>query len=152
MINHAEKATELFTKGYNCAQAVFTAFCDVTGYDEKSALLISSSFGAGMGRMREVCGALSGMFMVAGVLYGSDDSNDSEAKKNHYARIQELASEFRAEHESIICKELLKNLSVTTSPAPDARTAEYYRTRPCLRFVITAAEIMDRYIGENPVK
>lgn len=151
MTVHAEKASELFIKGYNCAQAVFAAFCDVTGYDEKSALLISSSFGAGMGRMREVCGALSGMFMAAGVLYASDDSDDSEAKKAHYERIQELAAEFRKRHETIICRELLKELSVTTSPAPDARTAEYYKARPCLQFVVTAAEILDDYISSHPI-
>ena len=77
---HAGKAMELFLDGYNCAQSVFTAFCDLHGMEEKEALRLSSSFGGGMGRMREVCGALSGIFMAAGLLYGYDSPDDKEAK------------------------------------------------------------------------
>ena len=91
MINHSEKAKELFLQGYNCSQSVFAAFCDVTGIDFNTALMISSSFGGGMGRMREVCGAVSGMFMVAGALYGYDSPKDNKIKSEHYARIQKLA-------------------------------------------------------------
>lgn len=147
MTVHVQKASELFNKGYSCAQAVFVAFCDVTGYDEKSALLVSSSFGAGMGRMREVCGAVSGMLMVVGVLYASADCDDIKAKEEHYARVQELSARFKSRHKTIICRELLKDLNVTTTPTPDARTAEYYKARPCLQFVVTAAEILDDYIA-----
>lgn len=151
-INHSDKACQLFTEGRNCAQAVFTAFSDVTGFDENTALMLASSFGAGMGRMREVCGACSAMFMVAGLLYGySSPDNDTE-KTEHYRRIQLLANQFRDVHETIICRELLKNLSVSSSPVPDKRTEHYYKVRPCIRFVRTAAEILDRYISENPVK
>lgn len=151
-IDHSDKACQLFAEGRNCAQAVFAAFADVTGFDENTALMLSSSFGGGMGRMREVCGACSAMFMVAGLLYGySSPDNDAE-KAEHYRRIQLLASQFRDVHDTIICRELLKNISVSNSPVPEKRTEQYYKVRPCVRFVRTAAEILDRYISENPVK
>ena len=147
--DHADKACELFANGLNCSQAVFTAFCDVTGMDENTAKKLSSSFGGGMGRMREVCGACSGMFMVAGLLFGEDTEKDDKLKAEHYKRIQLLAEQFKAEHGTIICRELLKELSVTKTPTPEKRTEQYYKVRPCVRFVRTAAEIMDRYLEEN---
>lgn len=150
--NHSETACKLFAEGCNCSQAVFAAFCDVTNMDCKTALRLSSSFGGGMGRMREVCGACSAMFMIAGLLYGYSSQNDDKEKAAHYKRIQQLAAEFKAEHGTIICRELLKNLSVTNTPTPDKRTEEYYKARPCIRFVKMAAEILDRYIAENPIK
>lgn len=149
-INHAEKAAELFSQGYNCAQSVFTAFCDITGLDTETAMMLSSSFGGGMGRMREVCGTCSGMFMVAGMLYGYTSNDDDKTKAEHYKRIQHLAEEFKAEHGTIICRELLKTLKVNSSPIPEPRTEKYYKVRPCIRFVKTAAEIIERYIKENP--
>ena len=150
--NHADKACELFAGGLNCAQSVFVAFTDVTGMDRDLAMRLSSSFGGGMGRMREVCGACSAMFMVAGVLYGPDESFSHEDKTQHYKRIQELAANFKEKHGTIICRELLKELSVTSTPEPEKRTEKYYKVRPCIRFVRTAAEILDRYISENPAK
>ncbi len=149
-MDHADKACQLFADGRNCAQSVFTAFCDVTGLDEDFALRLSSSFGGGMGRMREVCGTCSAMFMIAGILYGYTSNNDDTAKGEHYRRIQYLAGEFRKKHDTIICRELLKGLSVTSTPEPEKRTAKYYKVRPCIRFVCTAAEILDKYIAENP--
>jgi len=101
MINHAEKAKQLFLEGYNCSQAVFSAFCDVTGIDFQTALKISSSFGGGMGRMREVCGAVSGMFMVAGILYGYDAPKDNISKTEHYKRIQKLAEDFKKDNKGL---------------------------------------------------
>ncbi|MCR5706846.1 MAG: C-GCAxxG-C-C family protein [Ruminococcus sp.] len=151
MNDHAEKACKLFAEGRNCAQAVFTAFCDVTGLDEELALKLSSSFGGGMGRMREVCGACSAMFMVAGILYGYSSESDDKEKAEHYKRIQYLAEEFRRQHESIICRDLLKGLSVDKSPVPDKRTEQYYKVRPCIRFVCTAADVLDKYIEETPL-
>lgn len=150
--NHSETACRLFAEGCNCSQAVLAAFCDVTGMDCETALKLSSSFGGGMGRMREVCGACSGMFMTAGLLYGYSSKEDDKEKAEHYKRIQQLAEEFKAEHGTIICRELLKNLSVTNSPLPEKRTEEYYKVRPCVWFVRTAAEILDKYIAENPIK
>ncbi len=147
-MDHRELAGNLFLEGYNCAQAVFAAFCDVTGYDKDTALRISSSFGGGMGRMREVCGALSGAFMVAGVLWGYTSLDDGE-KKDHYARIQEIANRFKEKHHTILCRELLKGISTDTSPLPSVRNEAYYRERPCLRFVEDAAAIIDEMIAQQ---
>lgn len=148
--NHAEKACRLFAEGRNCSQAVFTAFTDVTGLDEDLALRLSSSFGGGMGRMREVCGTCSAMFMIAGLLYGYTSKNDINEKAEHYRRIQYLAEEFKKQHETINCLELLKGLKVSSDPMPEQRTEQYYKVRPCIKFVRTAAEILDKYISENP--
>lgn len=148
--DHTEKAVSLFEEGLNCAQAIFTAFADVTGMDVELAKKLSSSFGGGMGRMREVCGTCSGMFMVAGILYGEGTELDDKLKAEHYKRIQFLADEFRREHETIICRDLLKGLAVTSTPTPEKRTEQYYKVRPCVKFVRTAAEILDRYLEENP--
>ena len=150
MTDHSEKAAGLFMEGCNCAQSVFTAFCDVTGMDEALAKRLSSSFGGGMGRMREVCGTCTSMFMVAGLLYGEGTETDHAIKTEHYKRIQHLAEEFRKAHDTIICRALLKGLEVTSTPAPELRTEQYYKVRPCVRFVRTAAQILDRYIAENP--
>ncbi len=148
-MTHAQKAVNLFCGGYNCAQAVFAAFCDLTGLDEKTALILSSSFGGGMGRMREVCGAVSGMFMVVGLLYGYSDPKDAAAKKEHYALIQRMASEFREENGSIICRELLSGPD--SSPTPTARTDEFYKKRPCTELVAVCANITDRIIAEKGI-
>ena len=148
-MNHEEKAKELSKEGYNCAQSVFGAFCDETNIDLQTALKLSSSFGGGMGRLREVCGAVSGMFMVAGVLYGYDNPTDQKTKADHYARIQILAKEFREQNESIICRELLGLQGKDTTPIPEARTKEYYKKRPCIDLVGDASKIMENYIKEN---
>lgn len=148
--DHTEKAVALFTQGYNCAQSVFVAFSDVTGMDEELAKRLSSSFGGGMGRLREVCGTCSAMFMAAGILYGEGTETDHAIKTEHYKRIQHLAEEFRKKHETIVCRDLLKGLSVTSEPIPEKRTEQYYKVRPCVKFVRTAAEILDRYLEENP--
>ena len=142
--DHTDKAVSLFTQGYNCAQSVFVAFSDVTGVDEELAKRLSSSFGAGMGRMREVCGTCSAMFMIAGILYGDGTETDHSIKTEHYKRIQYLAEEFRKKHETIICRDLLKGLAVTSEPTPEKRTKQYYKV------VRTAAEILDRYLEEIP--
>ena len=149
MMNRGEYAAQLFLEGYNCAQAVAVAFCDVTGMEPKYAAKLMSSFGGGMGRMREVCGAVSGMLMVAGVLYGYDASEDDQAKMDHYALVQNLAGQFREQVGSIVCREILKN--PPSDPAPTPRTEEFYKMRPCARMVYLAAEIMDKYIEENPL-
>ena len=149
-MTHKEKAREYFLKGYNCSQALFAAFSDVTGMDEETALKISAPFGAGMGKMREVCGAVSGMFMVAGLIYGYSENPNAEVKEEHYKIIQHLAEEFKKENGgSIICRELLAGLKTNTLPAPDERTAEYYKKRPCLKIVESAAEILDNYINSK---
>ena len=148
-MNHAEYAAELFLTGYNCAQAVAVAFCDVTGMEPKATAKLASSFGGGMGRMREVCGAVSGMLMVAGVLYGYDAADGEESKKAHYALVQELAGQFREQVGSIVCREILKN--PPSDPVPSPRTEEYYAQRPCVRMVYTAANILEEYITAHPI-
>lgn len=143
------RAAELFAGGYNCAQAVIMAFADVLNLDEKFCAKFSSSFGGGMGRMREVCGAVSGMLMVAGLLYGYDGPEDGTVKKEHYTRVQELAGKFREEVGSIVCREILQN--PPSDPNPTPRTDAFYKERPCVRMVTTAVRIMEEYIAEHPV-
>ena len=142
-----EHAAELFVSGYNCAQAVAVAYCDLMGMDADTAAKLASSFGGGMGRMREVCGAVSGMLMVAGSLYGYCGKEDDAEKMAHYARVQELAGQFREEVGSIICREILKN--PPSDPVPTPRTAEFYKTRPCTHMVVTACKILDAYIAQH---
>ena len=149
-MNHDMKAAELFLNGYNCAQAVAVAFCDVTGLEEKFAAKMASSFGGGMGRMREVCGAVSGMLMVLGLLYGYDDPGENVGKKQLYADVQALAGKFREEVGSIICRDILKN--PPSDPNPTPRTAEFYAKRPCARMVVTAAQLMDEFIEAHPLE
>ena len=148
-MNHSEKAAELFLEGYNCAQAVAVAFCDVTGLDEKTTAQMVSAYGGGMGGLREVCGAVSGMFFVLGNLYGYDDPKNDAGKKQLYAQIQALAEQFKQEHTTIICRDLLGNLAKNPTPSP--RTPEYYAKRPCVRFVMTAAQLLDEFIEQNPL-
>ena len=149
-MDHATKAAELFLGGYNCAQAVAVAFCDVTGLDEKTAAKLASPFGGGMGRLREVCGAVSGMLMVLGYLYGYDNSDDGDTKMQVYTQVQELANKFREINGSIICREILKN--PPSDPNPSPRTEEYYAKRPCARMVMVAAELMDEFIANHPLE
>ena len=150
-MNHEYKAADLFLSGSNCAQAIVVAFCDVTGMEEAQAAMFSSSFGGGMGRLREVCGAVSGMLMVLGQLYGYTDPGEDDCnKKAHYKAVQALAGQFREEVGSIVCREILKN--PPSDPNPSPRTAEYYKTRPCARMVMTAARILDQYIAEHPIE
>lgn len=148
---YAANAIELFKDGCNCSQAVFLAFEDKYGIDRKTALMLSSSFGGGMGRLREVCGCVSGMFMVAGVLYGYDNVKDYDAKKIHYERIQFLAKEFETRNGSIVCRQLLGLTEGKDVPAPEKRTESYYQKRPCAELVGIAAAIMEQYINENPI-
>lgn len=149
-----KRAFELFGEGYNCSQAVALAFADLIEMDEKMLVRMTSSFGGGMGRLREVCGAVSGMFFVAGALYGYGEPGNAgqQEKAEHYARIQELAGEYRAINGSIVCRELL-GLGQTGAdqPTPELRSVEYYKKRPCGQLVMLAATIMESYIEDHPV-
>lgn len=146
-MEHDIRAAELFLEGYNCAQAVAVAFCDVTGLEPQFAAKMASSFGGGMGRMREVCGAVSGMLMVLGLLYGYDTAGDDASKKEQYHLIQQMAEQFRAQAGSIICREILKN--PPSDPNPTPRSAEFYQARPCARMVMLAARILDEVIASH---
>ena len=147
-MDHGTKAAELFLNGYNCAQAIAVAFSDVTGLDNHFSARMASSFGGGMGRMREVCGAVSGMLMVAGLLYGYDTPGDDAHKKAHYTLVQELAGKFREQTGSIICREILKNPPADPNPTP--RAAEFYAKRPGAKMVMTAARLLEQFMEENP--
>ena len=146
-----EKAGRLFKEGgYNCCQAVVLAYCDLFGMDEKTAAALSSGFGGGMGRMREVCGSVSGMVMLSGLLCPADNPSDKAGRTANYALVQEVAGEFRSINGSIICRELLGLDKKPTegqveSPGPSDRTAEYYKKRPCEELVRISARI----IGEK---
>lgn len=148
MSSHEEKAMELFKEGYNCAQAVLGAFTDELGMDKQTAMKLSSSFGGGMGRMREVCGAVSGMFMVAGIKSGYDNPKDPLSRAKHYKLIQDMAAEYKKYNGSIICRELLQleNSNKPEDPAPAPRTEEYYKKRPCVELVGMAARIADQFV------
>lgn len=148
-MDHVLEARKLFLEGYNCSQAVLGAFCDVTGMDFETAMKLSSSFGGGMGRMREVCGSCSAMFMIAGIICGYTDPKNDKTKAKHYALVQNLANKFKERYNTIVCRELLVNIKHDTSSVPTKRDDEFYKKRPCLRFVETAAEIIDELLEET---
>ncbi|MBQ9767854.1 MAG: C_GCAxxG_C_C family protein [Lachnospiraceae bacterium] len=148
----AVKAMKLFKEGYNCAQAVVLAYADYFEESPETLAAMISSFGGGMGRLREVCGAVSGMFFVAGKLYGYADPKAGKEKMDHYARIQELAASFRERNGSIVCRELLGLQEKVSAPIPEERTTEYYKKRPCVELVAEAAEILERYIEKHTVE
>lgn len=147
-----EKAGSLFKEGgYNCCQAVVLAYCDLFGMDEKTAAALSSGFGGGMGRMREVCGSVSGMVMLSGLLCPADNPSDKAGRTANYALVQEVAGEFRNINGSIICRELLGLDKKPTegqveSPVPSDRTVEYYKKRPCEELVRISARIIGKKI------
>ena len=148
-MDHGTKAAELFLSGYNCAQAVAVAFHGELGLTESQAAKMASAFGGGMGRMREVCGAVSGMLMVLSQLYGYDTPGDDVSKKQLYGEVQELAGKFREANGSIVCREILKN--PPSDPNPTPRTAEFYAKRPCAKMVMTAARLMEAFMEEHPL-
>lgn len=146
MENYRDKAKRLFKEGYNCAQSVFCAFAPELGIDFETALKLSSSFGGGMGRLREVCGAVSAMFMIAGLKHGYTSPSDDVTKTQHYERVQKLAEIFKQKNKSYICRELLGLSAGADTPTPAQRTAQYYATRPCEELVGDAADIIEKYI------
>lgn len=147
-MTHAETAKQNFIDGYNCAQAVLCAFEDVTGLEKETAAKLASSFGGGIGRMREVCGAVSGACMVLGLVKGYADPKAGMEKTDHYALIQEFARRYKEENGSIICRELLAGVPVTSGVTPEARTETYYKKRPCAELVACAAGIVDELLNQ----
>ena len=145
-----ERAKELFKQGFNCSQAVCAACADLYGMDEEMALRVAASFGGGIGRMRQTCGAACGMFMLAGLENGSAIPGDAEGKKNNYALVQDLAAKFKDENGSLICAELLSGTrnqepgartNKWDDPTPAPRTEEYYKKRPCVEMVASAVRV-----------
>lgn len=146
-VTKGDIAKQNFLNGYNCSQAVLLAFCDDFGLEKETALKIAQPFGGGMGRMREVCGTVSGMFMVLGLAMGNDDAKDSATKKDVYKSVQELAEKFKEENGSIICRELLGiDKSKAESYVPSERTKEYYKKRPCSELCKYAADLLEEYL------
>lgn len=144
-----EKAKKLFESGYNCSQAVVLAFQEELGLDEGVLKCISSGFGGGMGRLREVCGAVSGAVMVIGALRGSEDPKDHGAKKQLYETVQKQALQFKEENGSYICRELLAGVPVDSSATPEQRSESYYKKRPCGELVRLSAEICEKILQER---
>ena len=148
MKDHGKIAEELFYEGYNCSQAVLLAFEDLTGLEKKTAAMLSSSFGGGLGRMREVCGAVSGAVMVLGLFKGYSDPKSHSEKVAHYRLIQDFAARFKKKNGSIICRDLLNGVA-KEGLIPEERTKEFYQKRPCPALVRQAAEIVDEMLGET---
>lgn len=143
MESRVGEAVRLFESGYNCAQSVFAAYADLLGMDKETALKLASPMGAGIGRMREVCGTVSAMSLLLGLKEGNADALDEEAKKRVYEKTRAMADRFKEENGSIICRELLGITGREQSAAPSQRTESYYMTRPCGRLVASAAQIVE---------
>lgn len=146
-------AKDKFLKGYTCAQAVFCAFCPEMGIDEQTACLLTSSFGGGMGKLRLVCGALSGAFMALGVLYGDYQPGDNLGKSAHYERVREIGHEFEKRNGSMICAEILaaNKIAANMERPPEERSESYYQQRKgCIDSIVSAAEILEEYIAAHP--
>lgn len=149
-MNEKEKAIALFKEGFNCSQSVFVAFSHRFGIDEDTAKKISAGLGGGMGRMREVCGAVSGASLVIGSIASATDGKDSENKQKNYELVREFAKRFTERNGSIICRELLGlDVKMEKSAQPESRTTEYYKKRPCVELVGDSVEILAELIEEN---
>ena len=150
-----ERARNYFLSGYNCAQAVVMTFDDVMGYSPETLAQLSAPFGGGMGRMREVCGTVSGMTFVVGAICPSSNPQNMEERKLNYALVQEFANKFRGENGDIVCRRLLglePREESAESAMPSERTAEYYRKRPCVEYVASATRIVAEYLLANTTK
>lgn len=146
-----EKAVQLFLQGYNCAQSVFAAHADLYDLPEDFACRISASMGAGVGRMREVCGCMSGMALIAGLETGAVEGADRAGKAHNYEVVQAMAEKFRKRNgrNSIVCKELLGLKKVENDSTPEERTPEYYKKRPCIELIKTACDIIQETFGSE---
>lgn len=145
-----ELAKQNFLSGYNCTQAVAVAFSEELGMEKDTVAMLTSGFGGGMGRMREVCGCMSAMTFVISCLYGYNTPKDYEGKKLLYKRINDVAGEYRRQNNSnsIICREIL-GLKKPDGIVPEKRTAEYYKKRPCPELCKIAGDILEEYIKNN---
>ena len=148
----AEAAKEYFSEGYNCAQAVVLAFADLLPTDKETLSKLASSFGGGMGRMREVCGAVSGMFLVEGMLIGYSDPKEVKGKSALYEKVRGLAKKYSDENGSIICRELLSGVPHTNGGNPEQRTPQYYKNRPCGELVRIAAQILAEHLIQEGIE
>ena len=146
-------AKSYFEQGYNCSQAVALAFADEISMDSNMIARLTGGFGGGMGRMREVCGTVSGTAFVLSALYGYSDPTDADAKAQLYADVQKVAGEFKEENGSVVCRELLGlTKSGFDNPQPEKRTDKYYKKRPCGELVKMSADILEKFIADNSQK
>ena len=148
-MDKAKKAVELFESGYNCSQAIVLAVEDYLNVDRKTLQSLSSSFGGGISRLREVCGCVSGMAIIMGIIHGDYDVNDNDQKAKHYELIQKLALKFKEKTNSINCAELLDKVKEVESPTPEVRTKEYYEKRPCSKYIKIMAEIIESELSNH---
>lgn len=148
----AEMAMDNFKEGYNCAQSVILAFSDLINIERNDLLRLASPFGGGIGRMREVCGAVSGMIMVEGILLGYSSPDATDEKKVVYSRTRSLAEEYIQQNGSIICRELLQGVPHSDGSIPEQRNDEYYKKRPCAELVYCAAEILARHLIDRNIE
>lgn len=146
MKSRVEDAVQLFKSGYNCSQAVFVTYADLFGIERDTAMKLASPFGAGFGKLREVCGTVSGMTMLAGMVTGTTDSSDREGKIANYHMVQEMAAKFKDINGSIVCHELLHIKKDEDLPEPAVRTEDYYKKRPCAALVGDAAKIVEEVV------
>lgn len=149
-MNKGEMAYQNFLSGYNCTQSIAVAFAEELELDKNTAARLSSGFGGGMGRMREVCGTFSGIVFVLSALYGYSEPKDLTTKKELYEKIRAFAEKFREDNGSIICRVLLGLEKPEESAIPEARTQEYYQKRPCPELCRYAANLLEEFIKENP--
>lgn len=146
-------AKEYFEQGYNCSQSVALAFADEVGMDGKLIARLTGGFGGGMGRMREVCGTVSGTAFVLSALYGYSDPTDADAKVQLYADVQKVAGEFKNKNGSVVCRDLLGlTQDGFDNPQPEKRTDTYYKKRPCGELVKMSADLLEKFIADNPQK
>ena len=144
MQTRAEKAEQLFLQGYACSQAIMVAFADLTGMDTRQAKLVAAPFGGGMGRLRLTCGALTGAFMVLGLLYGNEQPKDTETKYSCYELVRELEKQFRQLHQSSQCGEILQQH--TTAAEVDRRG---HHQKICHILVRDTARLLAELIGQQ---
>lgn len=146
-------AKEYFEQGYNCSQSVALAFADEVGMDSKLIARLTGGFGGGMGRMREVCGTVSGTAFVLSALYGYSDPTDADVKAQLYADVQKVAGEFKDKNGSVVCRDLLGlTQDGFDNPQPEKRTDTYYKKRPCGELVKMSADLLEKFIADNPQK
>lgn len=144
-----QRAVDNFMQGYGCCQSVVAAFADLYNLDDTMAKRIAAGFGGGVGRMRMMCGAVSGIVILAGLDRGQIDGADRKGKSMCYKVVQELLDEFKVQNGSVVCAELLGlkgHEKVQSSYVASPRTAEYYKTRPCAAKVESAARIFAEYL------
>ena len=149
MESRVTQAVATFESGYTCAQAVFITYADLFGMDRETALKLSSPMGGGVGRMREICGVVSAMALLAGLKEGNTDPENEAGREQIYVLTRKLADKFKEKNHSIICRELLGIEGMEESAKPSARTKEYYESRPCSRLVADASEIIEEMLSES---